>query len=67
MQKKNISYNQAIGELEIILSDIEGAELDVDELISKLKRASDLVKYCKKKLHTTEEELNKIMIDLEER
>ncbi len=67
MQKKNITYNQAITELEKILSSIEASELDVDELISGLKRASELVQYCKKKLHSTEQELNKIMNDLEER
>lgn len=57
MGKKQISYQKALEELESIVRKIEQNEPDVDELNSLVKRAVDLVKYCKSRLKTTEEEL----------
>lgn len=67
MTKNNQTYASAITELETILGDVENSEIDVDELILKIKRASTLVSFCKNKLRKTEEELDNIMNDLEER
>ncbi|MEE4117263.1 MAG: exodeoxyribonuclease VII small subunit [Marinilabiliaceae bacterium] len=62
---KKISFNEAISELEIILKQIESGEMDLDDLTSKVKRASALIEICNKKLRSTEEELDKIVKDLE--
>jgi exodeoxyribonuclease VII small subunit len=61
MAEKKISYNQAFSELEQILVKLENNELDVDKLAAEVKRASELISLCKNKLHTTEEEIEKIM------
>jgi len=37
----------------------------VDELSSKIKRASELIHLCKKKLTSTEEDVSKILKELE--
>jgi len=37
----------------------------VDELSEKVKRAALLIKICKQKLTTTEEDVNKILKELE--
>lgn len=66
MDKKEISYNEAISEIEEILQKIEDQELDVDELAGKLKRVTALIKICKKKLHTAETEVEKILQEIEE-
>ena len=65
MAEKKISFNEAIKELEIILEQIESGEPDVDELSGKVKRASELIKICRKKLKSTEEEIDKILEDME--
>jgi exodeoxyribonuclease VII small subunit len=65
MTKKSISYNEAMTEIEQILRKIEQEELDVDDLSEKVKRVSSLIKMCKEKLHTTEEEVEKILKDIE--
>ena len=66
MPNKEISYRQAISEVENILLRIENQELDVDELAGKLKRVSELIKICKKKLFTAETEVEKILKDLDD-
>lgn len=66
MAKKNISYKEAITEIEDILSKIENEELDVDELSKNVERVTDLLKMCKEKLHKTETEVEKILGEMEE-
>jgi len=64
MAKKEFSFNDAVSEIEEILQNIEGGELDVDKLSVEVKRASELIKQCQKKLKTTEDEINSIFRDL---
>lgn len=66
METKEISYNAAIAEIESILKKIEEQELDVDELAGKLKRVTQLIKICKKKLYTAESEVEKILKEIDE-
>lgn len=66
MAKKNISYNDAMDEIETIISQIEEGDLDVDVLSDKVRRVTELIKLCKLKLHKTEEEINKILSEEEE-
>ncbi|PWD99083.1 exodeoxyribonuclease VII small subunit [Marinilabilia rubra] len=66
MPKKKLSYNEAITEIEEILERMESDELDVDELSEKVKRVSELVTYCRNKLKTTEEEVEKVLKEMEE-
>jgi len=65
MAKKDISYNDAVEEIEEILHQIENEELDIDILSDKVKRVSTLLKLCKKKLHQTEVEVQKILEDID--
>ncbi len=66
MAKKTVNYNDAIKEIEETLHQIENEELDVDQLASKVKRVSQLIKICKDKLLQTEEEVTKILEDMED-
>ena len=45
MALKKIDYNTAVNELEEILRQLEANELGVDELTTKAKRATELIKY----------------------
>jgi exodeoxyribonuclease VII small subunit len=65
MTKKNLSYTEAVGNIEEILQQIETGELDVDELAEKVKQASELLKLCKGKLFQTEREIEKILKDMD--
>lgn len=61
---KEINYAEAFAELQAIVSDIEQGEISVDDLSEKVKRAALLVKICKLKLSTTEEDVNIILKEL---
>jgi exodeoxyribonuclease VII small subunit len=64
MAKKEFSFNEAVIEIEEILKNIEGGELDIDKLSMEVKRASELIKQCQKKLRSTEEEINSIFREM---
>ncbi|MCD4695731.1 MAG: exodeoxyribonuclease VII small subunit [Bacteroidales bacterium] len=55
----NLTYNKALGELEKIVKQIESEEIQLDTLSEKIKRATELIEFCKTKLRTTEEEFEK--------
>lgn len=61
----NITYQAAFEELQQIVADIEDGQISVDELSEKVSRATILIRICKAKLHTTEENVQKILADLE--
>jgi exodeoxyribonuclease VII small subunit len=59
------SYTEAFEELQQIVSEIETGEINIDELSEKIKRAAFLIKICKTKLTSTEEDVNKILKELD--
>lgn len=65
MTKNNISYKKAIAELEKILEEIESENTDFDQMLAKAKRATELLKFCKEKLYSTENEMNEIFNELD--
>jgi exodeoxyribonuclease VII small subunit len=64
MAKKEFSFNEAIIEIEDILKKIESGDLDIDKLSVEVKRASELIKQCQKKLRSTEDEINSIFKEM---
>lgn len=66
MSENNQSYQEAFDELQTIVRQLESGNTTVDELSLKIKRASELIKICKEKLHTTEMDVQQILKDLEE-
>jgi exodeoxyribonuclease VII small subunit len=60
-----ITYTVAFEELQQIVRDMEDGEITVDELAIKVKRAAELIKVCKNKLTSTEEDVNLILKELE--
>ena len=65
MAKKDLTYQKALDELESIVKKIEQNEPDVDELNDMVVRSVELVKYCKTKLKTTEEQINNNLEELD--
>lgn len=60
------NYTEAFEELQLIVSEIEHGQISVDELSHKVKRATVLIKICREKLSATEEDVSKILKELEE-
>lgn len=64
MEKKE-TYNEAIEKLHAIVEEIEKEALDVDMLSEKVKEATRLIKLCKEKLFKADEEVKKILEELD--
>lgn len=62
--EENLNYTEAFTELQKIVTEIESGNISVDELALKVKKATELIKICRKKLYTTEEDVNKILEEL---
>jgi exodeoxyribonuclease VII small subunit len=57
---KKLSYDSAYAELNQILASLQSDEVSLDEISDKLKRAIELSAFCKSKLRSIEEDLDKI-------
>jgi exodeoxyribonuclease VII small subunit len=60
MNKKQISYNEALEELEEILEDIQDQKVDVDNLAAKVKQARELINICEQRIKKAEMEVERI-------
>ena len=56
-----MKYENAMQQLEQIVKKMENDELDIDNLVSELKKAQELIKLCKAKLVATDEEIKKLL------
>lgn len=65
MEKKVITYEEAITRLEELVGKMENNELNLDQLGNSLKEAQMLIKMCRDKLYQTEIQVNGIMKELE--
>lgn len=66
MTKGKITYKSAVAEIEQILELMEREELDVDEMSEKVKRVSELIRICRQKLLQTQEEVEKVLKEIED-
>lgn len=57
------TYTEAMTRLEAIVRSIESGEMDVDSLTAQLQEAKTLVKLCRQRLTTIDQEVKKILED----
>lgn len=62
---KELSYAQAVAELEAILRKMQSDDTDIDHLATYTRRASELLTECRSRLTTTDAELRAILASLE--
>ena len=63
MAKKKETYSQAMARLETIVRQVDGNELEVDELEEKIKEANEIIAYCSEKLKKADTEIEKLLAD----
>lgn len=61
MAKKELTYAQAMAEIEQILARLRNEEMDVDSLSVEVKRATELIASCKQRLHKAQTDVQKIL------
>jgi len=59
--KQNKSYEEAFNELQEIVQEIENGDVNVDELGEKVRRAGELMRFCREKLFKTEKEVQQVL------
>ena len=63
---KDMTYTDAVSELDRIVAKMQSPDCDIDLLASYTTRALALLTHCKQKLHSTEEEVRKCLDALSE-
>ena len=66
MANKKKGFDQAYEELQEIVASLQDDETGIDSLSSKMKRAKELVEFCRDKLREVEEDIESIEFDDEE-
>ena len=63
MEKKDkeLSFEENIKKLEMIVKELENGEIPLDDAINKFNEASNIAKICDQKLKNATESINKIM------
>jgi len=64
--KEELTYTEALKEIEESVLRIENEDVDVDELSTLVKRVSFLLKFCKEKLYSTEKEIDMILKEIDD-
>ncbi len=62
---KKLTYTEAVAELEKIVREMQSDACSIDNLSRLTSRSLELLKICKAKLLSTDEELKKILAELE--
>ncbi len=60
-----ITYQEALAELEGILAAIEEEQVDVDELAVKVRRSAELIRLCRGKIDAAAIEVEAVVQELE--
>lgn len=64
-EPQELTYNQALKELEGILAELRSDSCDVDTLAARTRRAAFLLAECRRRLTRTEAELEQVLAELD--
>ena len=62
--QKELSYNEAVSELEKIVALLQSNDCEIDKLRDYTARSVELLRICKERLFQTDEELKKLLDDI---
>ena len=62
---KTLGYRNALAELEAILDELEGDAVDVDVLANRVKRAAELISFCRQRISAARLDVETVVADLE--
>lgn len=65
MNAEQQSYQEALEELRAIHTRLTRSDVDVDRLIEDVKRAADLLAFCRERLASVGERLEEVLEDFE--
>jgi exodeoxyribonuclease VII small subunit len=65
MTEREIGYAEALAELEGILDELDGDEVDVDVLGSRVRRAAELLRLCRDRIASARFDVEQVVAELE--
>lgn len=60
-----LGYTDALAELDRILRELEGSDVDVDHLADRVARASELISLCRDKITSAQLRVEEVTADLD--
>lgn len=57
MKNNNMTYSEAMAEIEAILEKMNEASPDIDALAGQVRRAGELIKLCRERLRKAEDDV----------
>ncbi len=60
-KKQELTYTEAMAEVEQILTRFNNRQMDVDTLSAEVKRATELIAQCKERLARAEKEVAEVL------
>lgn len=60
-----MTYSSAMKELEEIVQKLQRPDCEIDQLCDLTRRSTELIKFCKEKLTKTDEDLVKLLDELQ--
>lgn len=63
--ESTIGYADALGELDLILRELEGSDVDVDRLADRVARAADLIALCRDRIGDARLRIDEVIADLD--
>lgn len=61
MQKKKLTYEEAMQRLEDLAKRIENGEITVDQMAENLRQAQEWMKYCREQLYEAEKNCDSLL------
>lgn len=58
---KQITYAEAVEQIEAILARLSNSQTDIDTLAEQVRRATELIKLCKERLAKVEADVNEAL------
>jgi exodeoxyribonuclease VII small subunit len=58
-------YTAAIDELDAILRELEGSDVDIDRLADRVARAAELISLCREKISNARVRIEEVTADLD--
>lgn len=65
MTNGELTYSAALEELRAIHARLRAEDVDVDNLLEDVKRASDLLSFCRERLTSVGERLEEVLTDFD--
>ncbi|MEM7275630.1 MAG: exodeoxyribonuclease VII small subunit [Actinomycetota bacterium] len=61
---EGLTYGEALEELEALLDELEGVDVDVDHLAERVARGVQLVRFCQARLEVVTAEVDTVVAEL---